>query len=66
MPDRIYQVPAIPSTLTGKKMEVPVRRLLMGVPVDKAANRNAMADPQALDFFITYAQQQRDYTLVKA
>ena len=66
VPDRIYQVPAIPSTLTGKKMEVPVRRLLMGVPVDKAANRNAMADPQALDFFVTYAQSQRDYKIVKA
>ena len=66
VPDRIYQVPAIPSTLTGKKMEVPVRRLLMGVPVDQAVNRNAMADPQALDFFVAYAQRQRDYTIVKA
>jgi acetoacetyl-CoA synthetase len=55
VPDRIYQVPAIPRTLTGKKMEVPVRRILMGVPVDRAANRAAMADPQALDFFVEYA-----------
>jgi acetoacetyl-CoA synthetase len=66
VPDRIYQVPSIPSTLTGKKMEVPVRRLLMGVPVDKAVNRSAMADPQALDFFVTYAQRQHDYTIVTA
>ncbi len=66
VPDRIYQVPSIPSTLTGKKMEVPVRRLLMGVPVDQAVNRNAMADPQALDFFVTYAQRQHDYTLIRA
>ena len=61
VPDRIYQVPAIPRTLTGKKMEVPVRRILMGVPSDRAANRAAMAVPQALDFFVEYAATQRDY-----
>src|SRR6185369_16290113 len=41
VPDRIIQVKGIPYTLTGKKMEVPVRRILMGVPVEKAANRAA-------------------------
>jgi acetoacetyl-CoA synthetase len=61
VPDRIYQVPAIPRTLTGKKMEVPVRRILMGVAADKAANRAAMADPRALDFFVEFAATQRDY-----
>jgi acetoacetyl-CoA synthetase len=61
VPDRIYQVPAIPRTLTGKKMEVPVRRILMGVAPDKAANRAAMADPHALDFFVEYAATQHDY-----
>src|SRR5204863_7838826 len=44
VPDRIFQVTAIPYTLTGKKMEVPIRRILMGVPVEKAANRAAMAN----------------------
>ena len=63
MPDKIYQVPGIPYTLTGKKMEVPVRRILMGVPPEKAANRSAVADPAALDFFIDYAQRQQDYRL---
>jgi acetoacetyl-CoA synthetase len=61
VPDRIVQVPAIPATLTGKKMEVPVRKILMGTPVDQAANRNAMADPSALDAFVDYARTQRDY-----
>jgi acetoacetyl-CoA synthetase len=61
IPDKIYQVPAIPYTLTGKKMEVPVRRILMGVPVDKAANRAAMSNVDSLDFFIAYAREQRDY-----
>jgi acetoacetyl-CoA synthetase len=61
VPDRIIQVAAIPYTLTGKKLEVPVRRILSGVPEERAANRAAMADPAALDFFIEYARTQRDY-----
>jgi acetoacetyl-CoA synthetase len=63
VPDRILQVPAIPTTLTGKKMEVPVRRILLGIPPEKAANRSAMADPGVLDFFVDYARTQRDYRL---
>jgi acetoacetyl-CoA synthetase len=63
VPDKIYQVPAIPYTLTGKKMEVPVRRILAGVPVEKAANRAAMANVEALDFFVRYAAEQRDYIM---
>jgi acetoacetyl-CoA synthetase len=63
VPDKIYQVEAIPFTLTGKKMEVPVRKILMGVPAEKAANRDAVANPQALDYFITYTKNQTDYSL---
>ncbi|MBV9317870.1 MAG: acetoacetate--CoA ligase [Gammaproteobacteria bacterium] len=63
VPDRIYQVPGIPYTLTGKKMEVPVRRILMGVAPEKAANRSGVSDPSALDFFIAYARSQQDYCL---
>jgi acetoacetyl-CoA synthetase len=63
IPDKIYQVGAIPYTLTGKKMEVPVRRILMGVPVEKAANRAAMSNVESLDFFIEYAGTQQDYRL---
>jgi acetoacetyl-CoA synthetase len=40
---------------------VPVRRILMGVAPDKAANRSAMANVKALDYFIDYAAQQSDY-----
>jgi acetoacetyl-CoA synthetase len=61
VPDKIIQVPDIPVTLTGKKMEVPVRRILRGMPAEQAANRNAMANPQALDFFVDYAAAQQDY-----
>ena len=63
VPDKIYQVESIPFTLTGKKMEVPVRKILMGVAPEKAANRDAVANPQALDYFSAYAQTQQDYSL---
>jgi acetoacetyl-CoA synthetase len=61
VPDRILQVPEIPVTLTGKKLEVPVRKILLGAPADEAANRNAMANPVSLDFFADYAATQDDY-----
>jgi acetoacetyl-CoA synthetase len=63
VPDKIYEVSGIPYTLTGKKMEVPVRKILMGVAPEKAANRDAVANPQALDYFIGYAKNQSDYSL---
>ncbi|MDE2261810.1 MAG: acetoacetate--CoA ligase [Gammaproteobacteria bacterium] len=66
VPDKIIPVPAIPMTLTGKKMEVPVRRILLGMAPEKAANVSAMADPRALDFFIEYAATQQDYSLGKS
>jgi acetoacetyl-CoA synthetase len=63
VPDKIIQVPDIPTTLTGKKMEVPVRKILRGTPADAAANRNAMANPASLDVFVDYVRTQRDYRL---
>ena len=59
VPDKIYQVRAIPYTLTGKKLEVPVRRILMGMDPEKAANRAALMNPAALDYFIDYAKNQQ-------
>jgi acetoacetyl-CoA synthetase len=44
-------------------MEVPVRRILMGVPAEKAANRAAMANVHSLDYFVEYARTQRDYSM---
>jgi acetoacetyl-CoA synthetase len=63
VPDRIIQAPGIPMTLTRKKMEVPVRKILLGTPLEQAANRNAMANPDSLDFFVNYAKTQKDYSL---
>ena len=56
VPDRIVVMPVIPATLTGKKMEVPVRRILLGAAVESAANTSAMADPRALDPYVEYAR----------
>nr|WP_194241197.1 acetoacetate--CoA ligase [Solimonas terrae] len=55
VPDRVLAVETIPYTLTGKKMEVPVRKVLMGWPLEKAASRDAMVDSRALDWFIRFA-----------
>ncbi|MDH4072394.1 MAG: acetoacetate--CoA ligase [Gammaproteobacteria bacterium] len=63
VPDRIYQVDEIPYTLTGKKMEVPVRRILLDTPVEKAANPSVMRNPESLDYFIRFAADKADYSL---
>jgi acetoacetyl-CoA synthetase len=55
VPDEIIAVPAIPRTLSGKKLEVPVKRILTGTPVEVAAARGSLADPAALDAFTTLA-----------
>ena len=51
----IHAVAAIPYTLTGKKMEIPVRRILAGTPPEKAASREAMMQPEALDWYVAFA-----------
>jgi acetoacetyl-CoA synthetase len=51
VPDEIHQVPGIPRTLSGKKLEVPVRRILQGTPVAQAADLSALANPESLRYF---------------
>ncbi|MFG2073945.1 acetoacetate--CoA ligase [Nonomuraea maritima] len=51
VPDEIRVVPGIPRTLSGKKLEVPVRKILLGTPVEQAANLDAMANPEVLRHF---------------
>jgi acetoacetyl-CoA synthetase len=58
VPDTIHAVPAIPRTLTGKKLELPVKRLLLGVPAERVASRDALADPGAIDAFAAYARER--------
>jgi acetoacetyl-CoA synthetase len=59
VPDEIRVVPQIPATLTGKKMEIPVRRLLMGEPIEKVASKDAMKNPAALEWFAEFARERR-------
>jgi acetoacetyl-CoA synthetase len=56
VPDEIYAIEEVPRTLTGKKMELPVRKLLLGMPVDQVASADAMANPRSLAFFAGLAQ----------
>ena len=63
VPDRIVAVRAVPLTRSGKKMEIPVRRLLLGADPSSVADPHAMADPDALADYVEYARTQRDYPL---
>lgn len=58
VPDVILGVPAIPYTLSGKKMEVPVRKLLMGWEPERAYSRDSMKDGAAMDWFIAFASER--------
>jgi acetoacetyl-CoA synthetase len=55
-PDRVIAVSAVPRTLSGKKLEVLVKRILMGEPVERVANPGALADPTALDPYLALAR----------
>jgi len=56
VPDDVHAVAEIPRTLTGKKMEVPVRKLLLGAAVEKVASPDAMANPGSLAYFVRLAR----------
>jgi acetoacetyl-CoA synthetase len=55
VPNDVYQVSAIPRTLSGKKMELPVKRLLMGASPDAVLKRDAMANADCVDWFVQLA-----------
>jgi acetoacetyl-CoA synthetase len=57
VPDEVHQVPGIPRTLSGKKLEVPVRRILLGTPVAEAADPEALANPEVLGLFEPAARE---------
>jgi acetoacetyl-CoA synthetase len=59
VPDRIVAVPAIPRTLTGKKLEAPVKRILRGEAAEQVASRGSLADPTALDAFVALASEMQ-------
>jgi acetoacetyl-CoA synthetase len=55
VPDEVFVIAAVPRTLSGKVLEVPVKRILMGTPVAQAASRDSLANPAALDYFTEMA-----------
>jgi acetoacetyl-CoA synthetase len=55
VPNEIHQIAEVPRTLSGKALEVPVKRILMGQPADQAASRDSLANPAALDVFVQMA-----------
>jgi acetoacetyl-CoA synthetase len=55
VPDEIVAVEEVPRTLSGKVLELPVKRILQGAPPEKAASRDSLANPEALDFFVSWA-----------
>lgn len=58
VPDRIEAVPGVPRTLSGKKLEVPVKRILTGTPVDVAASSGSLANPESLSWFADRATKR--------
>jgi acetoacetyl-CoA synthetase len=57
VPDDVIVVQEVPRTLTGKKMEVPVKKILLGHSPDEVVNRDAMANPSSLDWFVGFASE---------
>jgi acetoacetyl-CoA synthetase len=57
VPDEVFEIDEVPRTLSGKVLEVPVKRILMGTPVEKAASRDSLANPEALDYFVAMAKR---------
>ena len=54
----VYAIDEVPRTLSGKVLEVPVKRILMGTPAEKAASRDSLANPAALDWFVELAARR--------
>ncbi|RZI93742.1 MAG: acetoacetate--CoA ligase [Variovorax sp.] len=58
LPNDIFQVAEIPRTLSGKKQELPIKKLLLGQPIEKVVNKEAMANPGSLDWFVALAAER--------
>jgi acetoacetyl-CoA synthetase len=56
VPNEVRQIPEVPRTLSGKVLEVPVKRILMGTPPEQAASVESLANPRSLDYFVELAR----------
>ena len=59
LPDAIYAIKEVPRTLSGKKLEVPIKKILMGFPIEKSINPDTMANPDSINYFIEYAAKMK-------
>jgi acetoacetyl-CoA synthetase len=57
VPDRVFEVPVVPRTHTGKKLEVPVKRILRGADPDTVVSRGSLAHPSSIDAFTSIAEE---------
>jgi acetoacetyl-CoA synthetase len=64
LPNDIFEVPEIPRTLSGKKQELPIKKLLLGLPIEKVVNKEAMANPASLDWFVALAARRAETVAV--
>jgi len=58
VPNETFQVAEIPRTLSGKKQELPIKKLLLGQPLEKVLNPAAMANPGCLDWYVRFARSR--------
>lgn len=54
VPNEIYSVTDLPKTLNGKKLEVPIKKILMGIPIDQAVNEGSLLNPETLEYFVDF------------
>jgi acetoacetyl-CoA synthetase len=60
VPDDIFAVAEVPRTLSGKKQELPIKKLLLGQPIEKVVNKDAMANPGCLDWYVAFAAERAE------
>ena len=58
VPNDVFSIPEVPRTLNGKKLEVPIKRLLLGEPLEKVVNRDSMQNPGSLTWFVEFAAKR--------
>ncbi len=58
VPNDVFAIAAVPRTLSGKKLELPVKKLLMGQPIEQVVNRDAMGNPESMDWFVALAAKR--------
>src|SRR5699024_8367732 len=65
LPEKVYAVNAIPMTMTGKKMVIPVKKILLGEPVESVLNTDSISDPDSIDYFTELAVRLKDKIFIK-